>query len=74
MDAQRKQDDGYKPAATVWSGTHHRPGAPEEGAESDVPEGEPEATRAEEREAIEHTPDYPSGHRGDLGDSGPGED
>lgn len=70
---QRKPNDDFH-AATVWSGTHNRPGDPDDGAESDVPEGEPEATRAEEREAIETTPDYPAGHRGDLGDSGPGED
>jgi len=60
--------------APAWRGARNRPGAPDEGPESDVPEEEKQATRAEEGEATEHTPDYPTGRRGDLGDSGPGED
>lgn len=43
-------------------------------AESDVPAGVREATREEEREATEDYPGPESGRRGDLGDSGPGED
>lgn len=44
------------------------------GPESDVPSDEPEATSAELREAAEKSLDQPGGERGDLGDSGPGED
>ncbi len=75
MDAQRKQDDpGRDPDTPAWRGPSNRPGELDEDPESDVPDREREATRAEAREAVEETPDYPSGHRGDLGDSGPGED
>ena len=44
------------------------------GPESDVPSDELEATREELREAAEKSLDQPGGERGDLGDSGPGED
>jgi len=40
----------------------------------DVPAGEREATRQEEREATEEFWGPEHGRRGDLGDSGPGED
>lgn len=62
------------PVGMAWSGARQRGGAPDEGAESDVPEGEREATRAELRDAAEKSLDQPGGERGDLGDSGPGED
>jgi hypothetical protein len=45
-----------------------------QGPESDVPSEEPEATSDEMREAAEKSLDQPGGERGDLGDSGPGED
>jgi hypothetical protein len=74
MDERKQHDSGRGSAGHAWSGAHNRPGDPDEEVHSDVPEGEPDASRAEARDAIEHTPDTPSGHRGDLGDSGPGED
>jgi hypothetical protein len=71
----RPQDPGAERDAPVWAGARNRPGAPNAGEESDVPEGEREATRAEVREAAEKSFDHPGGgERGDLGDSGPGED
>lgn len=45
-----------------------------QGPESDVPSEEPEVTDEELREAAEKSLDQPGGERGDLGDSGPGED
>ena len=55
-----------------WSGGAGATGGA--GPESDVPSEEPEATSDELREAAEHSLDQPGGERGDLGDSGPGED
>ena len=54
-----------------WSGGRLAGG---EGPESDVPSDEPEVTISELREAAEKSLDQPGGERGDLGDSGPGED
>jgi hypothetical protein len=44
------------------------------GPESDELPDELEVTGEELREAAEKSPEQPGGERGDLGDSGPGED
>lgn len=64
---------GTGPGDDAVSG--RRPG-PEMRPTTDMPEEneEHEVTRAEEREALEKDFGPPSGQRGDLGDSGPGED
>ena len=64
----------YKPednAPKAWAGNNREAG---EEPESDVPAGEREATRQEEHDATAHYPGPEHGRRGDLGDSGPGED
>jgi len=58
-------------SGTSWQGAGV---AGRQGPESDVPSEEPEATSEEMREAAEKSLDQPGGERGDLGDSGPGED
>ncbi len=63
-----KQDDD---APLAWAGITGETG---EEPESDVPSGEREATRQEAHDATEHYPGPEHGRRGDLGDSGPGED
>lgn len=62
----------YMPeGAPAWSGGAQ---SSRQGPESDEPSGEREATEAELREAAEKSLDHSGGERGDLGDSGPGED
>ncbi len=55
----------------VWAGDSKET---DEEPESDVPSGERAATRQEEHDATAHYPGPEHGRRGDLGDSGPGED
>jgi hypothetical protein len=64
--ADQDRNNENRASGTAWS--EHK------GAQTEVPEGGDAVTAAEEREAAEHTPDTPAGRRGDLGDSGPGED
>ena len=61
-------DDPQEPL--VYTSTGHV----REEAEADVPAGTRETTRAEEEQAGEEYPGPEHGRRGDLGDSGPGED
>ncbi len=74
MAEERKRETPGMATPPAWRGARNRPGAPDDGPEADSPAEEAQATRDEEGEAAEHTPDYPTGRRGDLGDSGPGED
>ncbi len=67
MNKRKSKDE----PPVVWPGISHET---EEEPESDIPCGEREATRQEEHDATEHYPGPEHGRRGDLGDSGPGED
>ena len=68
-DSARKGSGGH--AGASWAGGRQTGAG---GPESDVPSEEPLATSEELREAAEKSFDQPGGERGDLGDSGPGED
>lgn len=79
MDETRKHVEDSDPAPfehserLAWGGISGRRETADD-ADSNAQEGIGEATRAELREAAAKSFDQPGGERGDLGDSGPGED